>query len=182
MTDNTNLQRRKKKNKALPLMILVGIMCVLAIGYAVLSAANDKAEADRLAEEQAAAAVIMLAELDSNQATELSYRAGEGEWITFTRSGSTWVYARDAEFPLNQETVSHMAAAISSIGATRAIEEGMDADYGLDTPAYEIHITYNGTYVQSAFLPFTFNEATLVYIAGRCNSTSLTAINRCFNV
>jgi len=144
VTDNTNLQRRKKKNKALPLMILVGIMCVLAIGYAVLSAANDKAEADRLAEEQAAAAVIMVAELDSNQATELSYRAGEGEWITFTRSGSTWVYARDADFPLNQETVFTMAAAISKIGASRAVEEGTAADYGLDTPLYEIRITYNG--------------------------------------
>lgn len=144
MSENTNLPRRKKKNKALPLIILVAVMCILGVAYAALSAANDKAEADRLAKEEAANAVIMLAQLDSNTATELSYRVGENDWLTFTRIGSEWQYKEDAEFPLNQETVSHMAAAISSIGATRTIEEGMDADYGLDTPAYEIHITYNG--------------------------------------
>ncbi|MBQ7923204.1 MAG: DUF4340 domain-containing protein [Clostridia bacterium] len=145
MSENTNLQRRKKKNKALPLIILVGIMCVLGIAYASLSAANDKAEADRLAAEEAANAAIMLAELDSTTATGLSYRVGEGEWITFTRSGTEWQYTEDTEFPLNQETVSTMAAAISSIGATRKVEEGTEADYGLDTPSYEIHITYNGS-------------------------------------
>ena len=143
MTENTNV-RRKKKNKALPLLILVGIMCVLGIAYAALSAANDKAEADRLAEEEAANAVLMLAELDYTKTSELTYRCGEEDWITFRVKGGKWIYGEDETFPLNQETLSTMAAAISTIGATRAVEEGSEADYGLDNPLCEIHITYGG--------------------------------------
>jgi len=144
VSENTNAMRKKKKNKALPLIILVGIMCVLWIAYTALSAANDKAEAERLAEEAAENASIMLAEIDSTTATKLSYHGEDGEWITFVYDGTAWKYEADEKFPLNQTMVTSMAAAISTIGATRSVEEGVESDYGLDNPAYEIHITYNG--------------------------------------
>ncbi len=136
-----NQPKRKKKNKILPLVILVGILAALAVGYGVLSAANDRREAEEAAA-AAADTTIMLAEQDAAAITELKYRTGENDWITLQQSGGKWTLAEDPKFPLNQSAAAGMGEAIASIGAIRTVEEGTAADYGLDTPACEIHVSY----------------------------------------
>ncbi len=155
-----NTQKRKKKNKVLPLFILVGVLLVLVIGYAVLSSANAKKEA----EEAAAAAedtTIMLAEMDATAITELQYRYGENDWITLTQSGGVWTWAEDAHYPLNQTTAAGLGSAIASIGAIRTVDEGEAADYGLDEPICEIHVRYGEgtTYKYAIGDRNSFNDA-----------------------
>ena len=155
-----NTPRRKKKNKALPLIVLVMIMCVLAGAYFALSAANDRKEA----EEAAAAAVdttIMLAQQDYTKITELKYRTNGGDWITLQQTGGVWSLAEDPKFPLNQQTAAGMGAAIASIGAMRTVEEGDDTMYGLDEPACEIHVSYGSgtTYKYAIGDRNSFNDA-----------------------
>lgn len=155
-----NTQKRKKKNKALPLFILVGVLLVLVIGYAVLSSANAKKEA----EEAAAAAedtTIMLAEMDATAITELRYRYGENDWITLAQSGGVWTWAEDAHYPLNQTTAAGLGSAIASIGAIRTVDEGEAADYGLDEPICEIHVRYGEgtTYKYAIGDRNSFNDA-----------------------
>lgn len=155
-----NTQKRKKKNKALPLLILVAVLLVLVIGYLALSSANAKREA----EEAAAAATdttIMLAEMDATAITQLRYRYGENDWITLAQSGGVWTLAEDAHYPLNQTTAAGLGSAIASIGAIRTVDEGEAADYGLDEPICEIHVSYGEgtTYKYAIGDRNSFNDA-----------------------
>lgn len=134
---------KKRKNKALPLIVLVLILIALMIGYSALSQANDRREAEELAAEQAANAVTMIAEYDYTTASKLSYQPAGGEKLTFLASAGAWSYADDAKFPLNQVTVAQMAAAISQIGVVTEVTDGTAADYGLDVPLYTIEIAYS---------------------------------------
>ncbi len=154
-----NLRKRKKKNKILPLLILVGILAVLAVAYLALSSANDKREA----EEAAAAAVdttIMLAQQDYTAITELQFKT-DGEWISLTQSGGKWTLTEDGKFPLDQAKAAQLGSAIASIGAMRAVEEGTAEQYGLDTPACEIHVSYGAgtTYKYAIGNRNSFNDA-----------------------
>ena len=155
-----NTPKRKKKNKALPLIVLVGILAVLMIGYLALSAANDRKEAEEAAA-AAADTTIMLAEQDYTAITELKYRTGEGDWITLSQSGGVWTWADDPKFPLDQTTAAGLGSAIASIGAIRAVEEGTAADYGLDAPECEIHVSYGPgtTYKYAIGDRNSFNDA-----------------------
>ncbi len=155
-----NTPKRKKKNKALPLFVLVAILAVLSVAYFALSAANDKREAEEAAA-AAADTTIMLAEQDPAAITELKYRTGDGDWITLHQSGGVWTLADDPKFPLNQTTAAGMGAAIASIGAIRTVEEGTAADYGLDAPECEIHVSYGAgtTYKYAIGDRNSFNNA-----------------------
>lgn len=155
-----NIPKRKKKNKALPLIVLVAVLAVLMIGYLALSAANDKREAEEAAA-AAADTTIMLAEQDYTTITELKYRSGDGDWITLNQSGGVWTLADDPKFPLDQNTAAGLGAAIASIGAIRTVEEGTAADYGLDEPECEIHVSYGAgtTYEYAIGDRNSFNDA-----------------------
>ena len=155
-----NTPKRKKKNKALPLIVLVMILAVLAAAYFALSAANDRREAEEAAA-AAADTTIMLAEQDYTAITELKYRTGGNDWITLNQSGGVWTLADDPKFPLDQTTAAGMGAAIASIGAIRTVEEGTAADYGLDEPACEIHVSYGAgtTYKYAIGDRNSFNDA-----------------------
>lgn len=133
---------KKRKNKLLPIFILLAVFVVILIAYLALSDANDRREAEETATEDT---MITLAELDASTATEIRYKNRDlsGEWITFTKSGGTW-QAADPQFPLNTDRVTSMVSAISSIAANRSVEEGSAADYVLDDPAVAIEVTYNG--------------------------------------
>ena len=140
--------------------MLVAVLCVLAAAYFALSAANDRKEAEEAAA-AAADTTIMLAEQDYTAITELKYRTGENDWITLTQSGGVWSLADDPSFPLDQTTAAGMGSAIASIGAIRAVEEGEAADYGLDTPVCEVHVSYGAgtTYKYAIGDRNSFNDA-----------------------
>ncbi|MBR3998124.1 MAG: DUF4340 domain-containing protein, partial [Clostridia bacterium] len=134
---------KKRKNKAIPLIVLVLILAGLMIGYSALSQANDRREAEELAAEEAANAVTMIAEYDYTTTSKLSYQPAGSEKLTFLAGAGAWTYADDAKFPLNQTIVTQMAAAISQIGVVTEVTEGTAADYGLDEPLYTIEIAYS---------------------------------------
>ncbi len=134
--------KKRKKNKFLPMLVLIGVFALLLIGYAVLSEANRKAEADRL-ESELEDEPIMIAEYDDTSATELSYTDGNGETLTFVSVNGAWSLADDEKFPLDTEKVAYMAAAISSIAVECTVDSGEAADYGLDTPSLTVSVKYS---------------------------------------
>ncbi len=134
--------KKKKKNKFLPLLILIVLVVLLWIGYSVMSAANRKAEAERLAEEAAKNEPTMIAEYDYTTVSVLSYTKKGQDELKFYQSNGIWTYAGDEKFPLNSETVAYMASAISQIAVERTVDEGNPADYGLTEPAYDIYVKY----------------------------------------
>lgn len=133
---------KKRKNKALPMFVLIGVFCALLVGYNALSSANDRREAEEAAQLEAENAAVLIAEYDYTTAAKLSYQRRGDDKLTFLVNGGRWTYADDANFPLNQTAVSGMAYAISTIGIETEVTEGSAADYGLDDPEYVIEISY----------------------------------------
>ena len=89
------MARKKKQNRWLPLVILVGLLAVLLIGYSALSAANEKAAAEEAAKELAENAAILLAAYEPADLVELTYARNGGDPIRLAVSDGTWVYADD---------------------------------------------------------------------------------------
>lgn len=137
------MNKRKKKNKYIPLIVLLAFIVVMAVAYAMLSSANDKKEAEQAAEEAAANAVEMIAEYDYTTLTGLSYHRTGADPVELHVVNGLWQLKSDANFPVNQTTVAAMASAISSIGIKNHITEGSPADYGLEEPAYTIEVAYS---------------------------------------
>ena len=156
--------KKKKKNPLVPLLALLAVMAVLWIAYAAVKVANEKkAEAERLAAEEAQKTVTISA-LDPAGITELSYEA-EGYTdgaLTFVVSDGAWQWKDDAAFPLDQTRLSAMGTAVTSIEGIRELQadaiEGGLAACGLDEPSCTVTVTgadgkhvfrcgdYNGTY------------------------------------
>ena len=57
--------KRKKKNKYVPLVVLCAIMVAMIVAYSAMSAANKRAEADRLAAEAESNKTIIIANYDA---------------------------------------------------------------------------------------------------------------------
>ena len=134
---------KKRKNKSLPLIILVVLLIGLIVGYSVLSSANDRREAEEANKNEAENNTVIIADYDYTTATKLSYSAPDADGITLLQNSGVWSYAEDANFPLNQTIAAQMASAISSIGIKTTVTEGEAADYGLDTPSHTIEISYS---------------------------------------
>ena len=108
-------KQRKKKNKFLPMIVLAVLLAALVIGTSLLSAANARKaaeEAEKLAAENAS---IMLAQYDAASTSSLSYSRNGDDFLTFNAVNGAWVYEEDPNFPLNQQIVSSMASALSSM-------------------------------------------------------------------
>ncbi len=136
-------RKTKKKNKFVPMLVLAGILGALVIGTSVLSSANDRKAAEEAAELAAENESIMLAEYDLSTTTSVSYSRNGEEFLTFNVVNGAWVYEADPTFPLNQEIVTYMAGALSSMAAERAVTDVDKDAYGLTDPAYVICVSYN---------------------------------------
>lgn len=135
--------KHKKKNKYLSLIVLVLILAVLFIAYSAMSAANARAEAERLAEEEAANASIVIVQKEAADITQIAYSKNDGDELKFVMSGSKWSYVKDEKFPLNQAAVASMASAVASIEAVCELDGEDTGEYGFDVPAFEIKVTYS---------------------------------------
>lgn len=134
---------KKKKNKYLFPIVLIVLLCALAVGYAVLSTANKKNAALDKEAQESASEPVMIAEFDPSSAVEISFSKNGGDMIVFLKKDGKWTYSPDDTFPLDEEKVSKMASALSSISVIREVNEGDESEYGLTEPAYTMDIKYS---------------------------------------
>jgi len=93
--------------------------------------------------------IIMLAEFDHMNMTELSYKCGDNS-LSFECKDSQWQMKGDEKFPLDTYTVTEMAKAIASIGANRHVvnlttvsdKESILKEYGFDKPFCIVNVKY----------------------------------------
>ncbi len=130
----------KKHSKSLPFLIITAVIIALFIGYKILSEASK----DAPVEEPVNDSVEMIIDRDPSEVVGLSYKIYGQEELSFAYNAavSAWRLSDDSSFPLNQETVGHMAAAISSIGVFRTLETGDTGGYGFSNPTAEITVKY----------------------------------------
>ena len=136
------MNKRKKKNKYIPLIVLLTHIVVMAAAYTMLSSANDLKEAEQAAADAAANAVEMIAEYDYTTTVGLMYRRAGSDPVELKVVNGVWQMADDEHFPVSQTAAASMANAIATIGIKNHVTEGDPADYGLADPAYLIEVTY----------------------------------------
>lgn len=133
------MARTRKKNPLILPLVLIVLIAGLFVVYKVMDTQNSTPAPDA----GTSAAVTMILERDVSEVRALSYTyAGETNSFTWNSSLGAWTVDGKEAFPLVQETVSTMAAAISSIGVYRTLDTGDTGVYGFDAPAAEMTVTF----------------------------------------
>ena len=155
------------------LLILLGILAVLLIGYAAvgLLLPDGETEDESKTETEASVDTLPLFRVTEDGLTTLSYTYdrdsdGEAELWSYTRTeDGSWTWAGDAGIPLSSAPFVSCATTLASAVATKVIRDVAEdelATYGLDTPGLTVAFTdavggaqsfcigaynaYNGTY------------------------------------
>ncbi len=130
------------KNKNLKKLITFGVLILvlggLVAGTLLLKKLNSEEEPT---EEET---TIEVFDKGSTIVTAFSFKTKDEE-MSFSYINDDWVYDKDSKFPLNQDRVASMAAAVGKITATEKIEKPSEdlSDYGLTKAALTVVATFS---------------------------------------
>lgn len=132
------MNRKKKKNKVLAPAIMLCLIVVMLIVYLSLQKQPAASSNDTGGD-----SVTMILERSAADLEYLSYTwQEETNAFDYDASSGTWSVHGDDDFPLTQEGVATMAAAISQIGVYRTLDTGDTGEFGFDTPVCSISIRF----------------------------------------
>lgn len=121
------------------LLVLTGALVVVVAGCFIAAKI-----ADRQTEDTTDTSVAVTGG-DDGDLTAMSWTYG-GETLELSKDGDDWQVSDQADFPLDPQYSSAMAAALTDVTATRQLAVPDDlSDYGLDAPT----LTVTGTYAQT---------------------------------
>ncbi|MBQ9150794.1 MAG: DUF4340 domain-containing protein [Clostridia bacterium] len=167
------------------LLILVGILALLCIGYAVTGLLMPDGETETEAGAEEGTTALFRVTEDGLTALSFTYdKDGDGtaEFWDFLRSedGNTWKWTGDADVPLGSSlfyTYSSTLASATASKVIRGVTEAQLAEYGLEDPRKTVYFTdaaggeqsfcigaynaYNGTYCA-----YINEDKTTVYLVG----------------
>ena len=126
-----------KKNRPAILFFIIALAALFIVIYAIT--APKMKQPDAVTEET----TVMLADFKPADMTALTYTK-ENRTLSFAYD-NIWYLEDDRDFPLDQEKISGMSSAISSVPMTRSFgaEEISQSDSGLAEPAYTIAVLYS---------------------------------------
>lgn len=128
----------RKKKKSLPLLILAGVLALSVVALILLrNGSGDLTENNTTA----GGSDQTVLSIDGDSVTSLSYTY-DGETLTFTRNGDSWLLKDEEAFPLDIDTVDGMLGTITSITADYVLENIDDpAEFGLADPVITVVAT-----------------------------------------
>lgn len=136
----------KKHSKAVTLIVLAAVACVMFVMYRIMSANSDVPNSSETHTDQH----YVLANSVSDKATGLTYVA-DGDELSFTKDKSGWRYTDDSNFPLDSEKVDEMLKGISAIVVYKDVESGDNGEFGFDKPSLTVRIAYDGGNAEYVF-------------------------------
>ena len=123
------------KKKGLPLIIALVCLLVLCAGYVCLVKYNDKQEKADSAD------TSTVLNLKVDDVSKIAYEI-DGEMVSFTKDADKWTLDSDAAFEADADKVTSLISSITSMTATRKIEDVSDlSEYGLDAPGQTVTLT-----------------------------------------
>ena len=129
---------KKKKRKEIWILLLV--LAVLLGIFFLMRYLNQRSEEEEAKAEEDA--VIHIYETDSLEG--MSYTDGT-DTVSFIKEDGIWRYEPDTTIDLTESTMSTLEETFSDITAVQEITEPDDlADYGFDSPSYELTLTSDG--------------------------------------
>lgn len=120
------------------LFIVTGavLLCLLLGVYIFLKRQNSTEETAAVDEEDTEEIVS----ISSDEIKDLVFQMDDGE-VTWVKEEEGWKLSEDEEFPVDEDKISTLTSALSSITAQRTLEEVSNLkDYGLETPVNVIKI------------------------------------------
>ncbi len=132
---------KKKKNRALPLIIMAAVLAVLVVGYIILSSYNAKKEAE---ETEAETSTVEVLRKETAILTAFSYTVDDGV-VSLSYDNEEWVYPGDTTFPIDGDAVTEMVSGLTDIKAVSVVNtENADVDdFGLEEPALTLTVSYS---------------------------------------
>ena len=126
---------KKKTVKLVSAVVALGVVSGAYVGVNSYVSSQEKKESE--AEDKS----VELTSLDTDKITSVAFTAGEDN-VEFDKKDDTWSDKSDADFPVNQDTVSSAVEGISSLTAAQEISDVEDlSEYDLDSPQNEIRLT-----------------------------------------
>ena len=125
-----------KKRKAVSLILLFAVLLVLIVIYIILKIHNQRTEEE--SEEIKSEEIFAI---ESGDIKSLSFIIEDQE-VIFHRTEDGWNMESDESFPVNDDQMSVLTDALSSITANRTLKNVDNlSEYGLDDPVDIIRIT-----------------------------------------
>lgn len=115
------------------MILLLGLLCVLLGGYAMLGQMNDTATVSETKGNYPLWA-------DGKTVSSLTWTK-DGETFAFSMGESVWMKDGDSTFPVNQTAVENLADRIKNLIAVSELTDvTKPEDYGLDDPAFTVTV------------------------------------------
>lgn len=126
---------KKKTVKLVSAVVVLGVVSGAYVGVNSCVSSQEKKESE--AEDTS----VELTSLDTDNITSVAFTAGQDK-VEFDKKDDTWSEKGDADFPVDQDTVSSAVEGISSLTAAQEISDVEDlSEYDLDSPQNEIRLT-----------------------------------------
>lgn len=126
-----------KKNKIIPLIVLIGVVVLLIATFFILK------KLDLNAPPKEESTVTAMHSKSSETLESFSFTDKEGEFLTFVKDKGVWYVESDMVFPVDQTKVNDMTATlVGTLLATRTIESD-NGEYGFDNPRNVVSAKYN---------------------------------------
>ncbi|MBQ7171285.1 MAG: DUF4340 domain-containing protein [Clostridia bacterium] len=135
--------------KGVKLALAAAVLLALALAWILVNRQTE----DPLPAEETAAPTVLVGEKTASLSS-LRYTVKGGEECAFLSRGGTWYAASDEKMPLEQTSVSEIAATLGSVTATRFVvaDGAASAEYGLDAPSAAVTLGYEDGSSLSYFL------------------------------
>lgn len=127
---------KKKKNKVLPLVIMLAVVVAFGAAYFVLD------RMDLNAEPEDETNVFSIQSKSTDDITSVTFNDKNGDPITFVKEDSLWYYEAEKEFPVDYESVNELFSGLGTILATREFESD-NGEFGFDEPQNVLSVTYS---------------------------------------
>lgn len=126
---------KKKKNKILPLVLMLCVVAAFVAAYLIL----DKMDLN--AEPESESTVVAIQSKSADEIVAVTFNDKNGEPISFVKEDNVWYYEEEREFPVDYDSIHELVSSFGTILATREFEAATE-DFGFDTPQNVISLTY----------------------------------------
>ena len=118
------------KRLKLAIIILAAVLLLAGGIFTVAYLVNDKAEKDAKAEEDK----LTMFDFNEDNVDKIEISNDGGDYVAEYISGTGWSLTNTDEFTLNDAVVASMATNMSSLKASKILEDEDPSKYGFDTP------------------------------------------------
>ncbi len=126
------------KGKKIGIIVMAVLFAALLCVFLLINGRWNEDEGDGTGDDVKSYTV---SKIESSSIKSISY-TNNGKEYSFTLEGSEWKYDKDEKFPLDTQSVTEFAEALSDITADKMIEgKATDsAEYGLDVPSHVVRV------------------------------------------